>query len=169
MTVLATNINARNYQIQDRLEAGVALLGCEVKSVRNGQISLKESFAKLRNSEAWLMNAHIAPYPHGTPANYQPTRSRKLLLRKAELKSLIGKLQEQGLSLIPLNVHLKHNHIKIELGVGKGLKKYDKREKIRRREQEQAIRRKLHHSLWPAKTIKKALGSPLRRRLEVAY
>jgi SsrA-binding protein len=134
MTVLATNINARNYQLLDRLEAGVALLGCEVKSVRNGQISLKESFAKLRNGEAWLMNAHIAPYPSGTPAGYQPTRDRKLLLRKQELKSLIGKLQEQGLSLIPLNVHLKHNHIKIELGVGKGLKKYDKRAAIKAKE-----------------------------------
>lgn len=134
MTALATNVNARNYQITDRLEAGVALLGCEVKSVRSGQISLKESFAKVRNGEAWLMNAHISPYPHGTPAGYQPTRDRKLLLRKVELKSLIGKLQEQGLSLIPLNVHLKHNHIKIELGVGKGLKKYDKRAAIKQKE-----------------------------------
>ena len=80
MTVLATNVNARNYQIGDRLEAGVALLGCEVKSVRNGQISLKESFAKLKNSEIWLMNAHIAPYPHGTPKNYNPIRERKLML-----------------------------------------------------------------------------------------
>lgn len=134
MTVLATNINARNYQISDRLEAGVALLGCEVKSVRNGQISLKESFARMRNGEVWLMNAHIAPYPHGTPAGYQPTRNRKLLLRAKEIKSLIGKLQGQGLSLIPLNVHLKHNHIKIELGVGKGLKKYDKRAAIKQKE-----------------------------------
>jgi len=134
MTALATNVNARNYEITDRFEAGVALLGCEVKSVRNGQISLKESFAKIKNSEAWLMNAHIAPYPHGTPASYDPTRSRKLLLRKTELKSLIGKLQEQGLSLIPLNVHLKHNHIKIELGIGKGLKKYDKRAAIKQKE-----------------------------------
>ncbi|MFA5270292.1 MAG: SsrA-binding protein SmpB [Patescibacteria group bacterium] len=134
MTVLATNINTRNYQITERLEAGVALLGCEVKSARNGQISLKESFAKVRNEEAWLMNAHIAPYPSGTPAGYEPTRSRKLLLKKTELKSLIGKLQEQGLSLIPLNVHLKHNHIKIELGIGRGLKKYDKRAAIKQKE-----------------------------------
>jgi len=134
MTVLATNVNARNYEITDRLEAGVALLGCEVKSVRSGQISLKESFAKIRNGEAWLMNAHIAPYPHGTPAGYEPTRSRKLLLKRSELKSLIGKLQEQGLSLVPLNVHLKHNHIKIELGLGKGLKRYDKRAAIKQKE-----------------------------------
>ena len=134
MTVLATNVNARNYEITDRLEAGVALLGCEVKSVRNGQISLKESFAKIRNGEAWLMNAHIAPYPHGTPAGYDPTHSRKLLLKKVELRSLVGKLQEQGLSLVPLNVHLKHNHIKIELGLGKGLKKYDKRAAIKQKE-----------------------------------
>lgn len=146
MTVLATNVNARNYQITDRLEAGVALLGCEVKSVRNGQISLKESFARMRNGEAWLMNAHIAPYPHGTPAGYQPTRDRKLLLRKQELKSLIGKLQEQGLSLIPLNVHLKHNHIKIELGVGKGLKKYDKRAAIKTKEFRRLQQKIIKHS-----------------------
>ncbi|MBN2585341.1 SsrA-binding protein SmpB [Patescibacteria group bacterium] len=134
MTVLATNINARNYQITDRFEAGVALLGCEVKSTRSGQISLKESFAKIRNGEAWLMNAHVAPYPFGTPAGYEPTRTRKLLLKKSELKSLIGKLQEQGLSLIPVNAHLKHNRIKIELGLGKGLKKYDKRAAIKQKE-----------------------------------
>ena len=124
----------------------MALLGCEVKSVRNGQISLKESFARMRNGEAWLMNAHIAPYPHGTPAGYQPTRDRKLLLRKQELKSLIGKLQEQGLSLIPLNVHLKHNHIKIELGVGKGLKKYDKRAAIKTKEFRRLQQKIIKHS-----------------------
>ena len=145
MTVLGTNVNARNYQILDRLESGVALLGCEVKSVRAGQISLKESFAKVRNGEAWLMNAHISPYPHGTPAGYEPTRSRKLLLKKSELKSLIGKLQEQGLSLIPLNAHLKHNHIKIELGVGKGLKKYDKRAAIKQKEFKR-LQQKVKHS-----------------------
>jgi len=146
MTVLATNVNARNYQIGDRLEAGVALLGCEVKSVRNGQISLKESFAKLKNSEIWLMNAHIAPYPHGTPKNYNPIRDRKLLLHSKEIKSLIGKLQEQGLSLIPLNVHLKHNHIKIELGVGKGLKKYDKRAAIKAKEFRRLQQKIVKHS-----------------------
>ncbi|RLC37317.1 SsrA-binding protein [candidate division Kazan bacterium] len=123
-----------NYQILDTIEAGISLLGAEVKSVRAGQVSLKESFAKIKNKEIWLMGAHIAPYKQGTPKNYDPIRPRKLLLHKKEINHLIGKLNEQGLSLIPMKMYSKKNKIKLELGLGRGKKKYDKRASIKERE-----------------------------------
>ncbi len=134
-----------NYEILDTFEAGVALTGAEVKSVRAGQVSLKESFARIKNEEAWLLNAHIAPYSSGVPGNYEPTRARKLLLHKKEIKHLVGKLQEKGLSLIPLCLYIKKNRVKVELGVGRGKKKYDKRESIRQREMDRETKRKLGH------------------------
>ncbi len=134
-----------NYDILDTFEAGLVLRGHEVKSVRTGQVSLKESFAKVRNEEVWLFNMHIAPYPSGTPANYEPTRTRKLLLNKKEIKSLIGKLQERGLSLVPLRLYIKKNYIKVELGLGQGKKKYDKRASIREKELRRIEKRKLKH------------------------
>lgn len=130
-----TNPSAKfNYQILDTLEAGISLLGAEVKSVRNGQVSLKESFARIKGNEVWLMGVHIAPYKQGTPAGYDPIRPRKLLLHRKEINHLIGKLNEQGLSLIPMKMYLKKNKIKLELGLGKGKKKYDKRASIKDKE-----------------------------------
>lgn len=134
-----------NYEILDTSEAGIVLRGHEVKSVRMGQVSLKESFAKVRNGEVWLFNMHIAPYSGGTPANYEPTRTRKLLLNKKEIRSLIGKLQEKGLSLVPLRLYIKKNRVKIELGLGKGKKKYDKRTSIKDKELKRLEKRKLKH------------------------
>ena len=143
-SVLVINRQARfNYEILDTFEAGIVLRGHEVKSVRAGQVSLNESFARIQNEEVWLTNMHIAPYSGGTPANYEPTMSRKLLLNKKEIKSLIGKLQEQGLSLVPLRLYIKKNRIKVELGLGRGKKKYDKRESLKRKSTEREINRKL--------------------------
>jgi len=133
--MLIVNPQAKfNYDILDKFEAGIVLLGAEVKSVRAGQISLKESFAKVKNGEVWLMGAHITPYKQGTPEGYNPIRPRKLLLHKKEINHLIGKLNEQGLSLIPVKMYLKKNKIKLELGLGKGKKKYDKRASIKEKE-----------------------------------
>lgn len=134
-----------NYEFLDTFEAGIVLRGYEVKSIRTGQVSLKESFARIKDGEVWLLNAHIAPYSGGTPPNYEPTRTRKLLLNKKEITSLIGKLHEKGLSLVPLRLYIKKNRVKIELGLGKGKKKYDKRESIKRREIEREVKRKLKH------------------------
>lgn len=144
MKVIATNKYAHHsYEILEKIEAGIALLGCEIKSIRDGQVSIKESHARIKDGEAWLMNAHIAPYQQGVPSGYDPIRSRKLLLKKSELKRLIGKLQEQGLSLVPLAIYIKRNHAKVELGLGRGLKKYDKRAKIKEKEFRRTRQRKL--------------------------
>jgi len=130
-----------NYQLLETIEAGLALTGGEVKSIRAGQAQLTDSYAEIRGGEAWLHNLHIAPYQ--SPAGYQPTRPRKLLLHKKELMRLSSKLQEQGLSLIPIKIYSTHNHIKVELALAKGKKKWDKRETIKRRESERETRRKL--------------------------
>src|SRR5680860_190489 len=127
-----TNPQAKfNYTILDTIEAGISLLGGEVKSVRAGQVSLKESFARIKKGEVWLMGAHINPYKQGVREDYDPIRPRKLLLHKKEISHLVGKLNEQGLSLVPLKMYLKKNKIKLELGLGKGKKKYDKRASIK--------------------------------------
>jgi len=144
MKVYAENRKARfNYQILEEYEAGVVLSGAEVKSIRQGHISLKEAFATVRAGEIWLTNAHISPYKPARLEGYEPTRSRKLLLRQGEIVKLIGKNQEQGLTLVPLRVYDKNGKIKIEIGLGKGKKKYDKRETIKKRDQEQEIKRSL--------------------------
>lgn len=143
MTILSQNKQAEyNYEIIEKFEAGIKLLGFEVKSVKKGQISLKGSFANFHNNELYLLNANISPYqPKNTPKEYNATRSRKLLLKKKELKYLIGKIKESNLVLIPLKVFLKNNLIKIELGLARGKKKYDKREVIKKRESQREIKR----------------------------
>lgn len=147
MKTLASNkFAAGSYDIQGKIEAGIVLTGSEVKSVKAGHISIKESYAKLIRAELWLVGAHITPYQPGQKQSPNPLRSRKLLLKKAELKKLISKLREQGLTLFPLSVYLKDNYIKIELGWGCGLKKHDKRAKIKTREVERDVRRKMRQS-----------------------
>jgi len=144
MKIIARNKNVgRNYDVLDKLEAGIVLLGAEIKSIRAGQVSLNESHARVRDDEAWLMGAHIAAYAQGTPDGYDPIRPRKLLLNKVELRRLIGKLNEQGLSLIPLSLYIKKNRAKLELGLARGLKKYDKRAKLRDKETKKPQARKL--------------------------
>lgn len=144
MKIIARNDYAKSsYDILDKFEAGIVLTGPEIKSIRNGQVSLKGSYGRLRGSELWLTGAHIAAYSQGVPEGYDPLRSRKLLLKKSELNKLIGKIKEQSLSLIPLSVYIKHNVAKLDIALARGLKKYDKRAKIKTRETNRDIQRKL--------------------------
>ena len=144
MKIVAKNSYAKSsYEILDKFEAGLVLLGTEIKSIRSGQVSLKGSHAKINNGELWLSGVHIAPYFQGAPVNYDPLRPRKILLKKAELKKIIGKSQEQGLTLIPLSLYIKRNKAKIELALARGLKKWDKRSKIKERDEDRDIQRKL--------------------------
>jgi len=148
MKIITTNKYAKSsYDILEKFEAGLVLTGPEIKSIRNHQVSLKGSYGKLINSELWLTGVHISAYHQGTPTNYDPLRPRKLLIKKTELKRLIGKLQEQGLSLIPLSLYIKHNVAKVEMALARGLKKYDRRAKIKLKESQVEIRRKLRHKV----------------------
>jgi SsrA-binding protein len=147
MKTYALNKKARfNYEILEEYEAGVVLSGPEVKSVRAGHISLKESFATVSRGEIYLTNAHISPYKPAKNEGYEPTRSRKLLLKSSEITHLIGKAQEQGLTLIPLKIYDAHGMIKVEIGVAKGKKKYDKRETLKKRAQDREIKRDLKNA-----------------------
>jgi SsrA-binding protein len=137
----ATNKKAfHDYFILDKLEAGLSLLGTEVKSIREGRINLKDSYAVIKRGEPFLINCHISPYSHGNRENHDPTRERKLLLHQKEIRKLIGKTQEKGLTLIPLRVYLKRGRFKVELGVARGKKLYDKRETERRKEADREAR-----------------------------
>jgi len=132
-----------DYEITEKFEAGLSLTGPEVKSIRAGHINLKDSYAVVKDGEIWLLNTYISPYRFAPGEGYDPERSRKLLLHKKEIKGLIGKLEMKGLSLIPLKVYLKHGLVKVELGLGRGRKKYDKRELIKRRETEREIQKEI--------------------------
>lgn len=135
---VATNKKAfHEYFILEKLEAGISLQGTEVKAIREGRLNLKDSYAMIQGGEAFLFNCHISPYSHGNRENHDPTRSRKLLLHEREIRKLIGKTQEKGLTLVPLRVYLKRGLIKVELGVARGKKFYDKRETERRKEADQ--------------------------------
>lgn len=145
MTTYAANDKARfDYEILETFEAGLELRGHEVKAIRNGRASIKGTYVRILGNEAWLLGANIAPYQSGNaPADYDSQRSRKLLLKKSELKYLIGKSQERGLTLVPIKLYDKSGLIKLEIGIARGKKKYDKRETIKKREAERVIRRKL--------------------------
>ncbi len=145
MKVLNENKKAYfNYQILEKFEAGIVLIGQEVKSLKTRGTNLAGSYVVIKNSEAFWIGANISPYqPKNAPSDYNPERSRKLLLKKSEIKYLIGKTKEKGLTLIPLIVYTKNAKIKIEFGLGKGKKKFDKREVIKKREQNKEIEREL--------------------------
>jgi len=133
--VVVVNRRARHeYDIEDTVEAGLVLTGTEIKSVRAGKVQLQDAYARIQEGEAWLHNAHIAPYEQGNRSNVDPVRSRKLLLHRREIDRLYGKAQERGLTLVPLSVYLKNGFAKIELAIAKGRKLYDKREAIAERE-----------------------------------
>lgn len=145
MKVFAENKKARfDYSILEKFEAGIVLIGQEVKSIKSGRINLAGSYVVPKDGEFFLIGANIPPYqPKNAPANYDPERSRKLLLRKAEIKHLIGKCQQKSLTLIPLSVYTKNGEIKIEFGLAQGKKRFDKRETIKKREVEREIERTL--------------------------
>ena len=142
--VIATNKKARHdYLIEDTIEAGLVLTGSEIKSVRAGQVNLRDSYATLRNGELWLINAHIAPYKQASFQNHEPRRERKLLLHRREIGRLTGKLQEKGLTLIPLQMYLKDSWAKVQLGLGRGKKLHDKRQTLRERDDRRQMARAL--------------------------
>ncbi|MEX0832668.1 MAG: SsrA-binding protein SmpB [Actinomycetota bacterium] len=144
---IATNRRARfDYEIQEHIEAGIVLTGSEVKSLRAGRASLTDSFAQIQNGELWLENMHIPPYEQGERKGYHEKRARKLLLHRKQIDRLVGKTAEKGLSLIPTRMYFSHGLVKVELGLGKGKRRYEKRQAIAEREHnreiEQATRRR---------------------------
>jgi len=142
---LATNKKAyHDYFVDETFEAGIALTGTEVKSLRENRANLRDSFATVKGHEVWLHGVHISPYSHGNRSNVDPDRSRKLLLHKAEIRYLFGKTKERGYTLVPLRIYLSPaNLVKIEIGLARGKKLYDKRETIARRDQEREMQRAL--------------------------
>jgi len=140
--IIAQNKMARiNYDISDTFEAGIVLVGTEVKSLRDGRANLKDSYAQIHNEEVFLHGLHISAYTHGNRNNHEPLRTRKLLLHKREIKRLYGRTQERGFSLIPIKLYFKNGKIKVEIGLGRGKKLHDKREDLKRREDEREIER----------------------------
>lgn len=140
--VVAQNKRARHdYSIVDTIEAGIVLTGTEIKSVRAARIQLKDGYAQIKNGEAWLINVHIALFEQGNIWNQDPDRTRKLLLKKKQITKLQNDLKGTGMTLVPLKVYLKNGFAKVLLGIAKGKHDYDKRESIKRREQERDIKR----------------------------
>ena len=132
-----------DYFIEEKYECGIELAGTEVKSLRLGQVNIKDSYASVENGEVWLKSMHISPYEKGNIFNRDPLRERRLLMHKYEIRKLIGKLKEQGYSLVPTSIYLKGQHIKIELGLAKGKKSYDKRQSIAEASAKREIERKM--------------------------
>lgn len=142
--IVAVNRRAtHDYFIDERLEAGLALTGTEIKSIREGRINLREGYVRITGNEAWLTNVHIAPYEHGNRYNHEPLRERKLLLHREEISELVGSVRQRGYTLIPLQVYLKHGKAKVEIGLARGKKQYDKREAIAKRDAQREIDRAL--------------------------
>lgn len=140
--IIAENRKAfHDYHILDRLEAGLVLTGTEIKAARAGKVQLRDSYADIVGGEAWLMNTHISHYSHGNIWNHEPTKKRKLLLHRAEIDKLSGKVKEKGLTLIPLKMYLKEGYLKCELGLCKGKQTHDKREAVREREETMEAKR----------------------------
>ena len=134
--VIATNRKAfHNFAILDTYEAGLVLRGTEVKSLRESRVNFKDCYAAIDNGEAWLIGCHISPYHHGSDANHDPERRRKLLLHRREIGRLLGKVAERGLTLVPLRLYFKEGRAKVELGLARGKKLHDKRAAIRERDE----------------------------------
>ncbi len=145
MPTIATNKRARfDYEILETYEAGIVLTGQEVKSARAGNVSLAGAFVTVREDEAWLTNAHIGAYTKAGPLpGYDPTHSRKLLLKRREIATLLGKRKQAGLTLLPLSLYTTRNRLKLEIGLARGKKKYEKRESIKKRDVEREMRRSM--------------------------
>lgn len=143
MKLIATNRKARrDYTILEKMEAGIVLVGTEVKALREGKANLQDSFATVDDEEMWLHDAHISPYSKGNQFNHEPKRIRKLLMHAREIRRLIGKVREKGLTLVPLRMYFNDNgKVKVELGLGRGKKSYDKRREIAERDAKRELRR----------------------------
>ncbi|MDP6560527.1 MAG: SsrA-binding protein SmpB [Candidatus Binatia bacterium] len=141
---ICVNRRARHdYFIEETFEAGLVLVGSEVKSLRDGKAHLKDSHARIGRGEAFLFNAHINPYAAASGLNHEPTRSRKLLLHKKEIRRLTGKVKERGLTLVPLRLYFKKGRAKVELALARGKKRYDKRESLKRKDMQREVERSL--------------------------
>ncbi len=142
MEIVSTNKKARfNYEIIEKIESGISLKGTEVKSIRNKNVSIGESYAQIKDDEVFLHNLHISTYEQGNRENHDPIRVRKLLLHKHEIKKLVSKIQQKGLSLVPLSIYLRKGKIKVELAVGHGKRLVDKRETLKKKAVEREIAR----------------------------
>lgn len=150
--IICQNKKARHdYEIVETYEAGIALKGTEVKSLRMGKANLKDSYARIKNGELFLIGTHISPYPFANYNNHEPLRDRKLLLGRREIKKLIGKTTERGLTLVPLKLYFKNGRVKIELALAKGKRLYDKRETLRRK----TLEREAQRALMGAKRVRR--------------
>ncbi len=129
-----------DYHILDTFEAGIVLVGTEVKAIREGRVNLRDSYGRVEAGEVFVYNIHISPYSHRGYADHEPTRRRKLLLHKAEIRKLVGKTVERGMTLVPVRMHFKNGRVKLAIALAKGKRTYDKRERIRRRETERETR-----------------------------
>lgn len=132
-----------NYTISEKIETGIVLSGTEIKSIRNGKVNLKDSYAVIKNGECFIYGMHISPYEYGNIFNKDPLRTRKLLLNKKEINKLFGLIKQKGYSLVPICLYFKGSFVKLELGIGKGKKLYDKREDIAKKDAEMKIRKSL--------------------------
>ncbi|MEW6162611.1 MAG: SsrA-binding protein SmpB [Nitrospirota bacterium] len=142
MKIVCQNRKAyHDYHIEETLEAGIVLLGTEVKSLREGKANLKDSYVIVKDDEVFLLNCHISPYSHGNITNHDPLRTRKLLLHKREIERLRGRSLQKGYTLIPLKMYFKDSYAKVEIGIAKGKRLYEKREKIKEREAKRTIER----------------------------
>lgn len=143
--IIAKNPTAyHNYEIIEKMEAGIVLTGTEIKSIRAGKVNLKDSYASIqKNGEAFVYGIHISPYEHGNINNKDPLRDRKLLLNRNEINKLVGLIQQKGFSLIPISLYFSGNFVKLELGIGKGKKLFDKREDIKKKDAQRDIERTL--------------------------
>ena len=142
-----------DYHIEDTLEAGLVLTGTEIKSIRGGRVNLKDSYARAENGEMWLVNAHIAQYPGGNRYNHEPTRPRKLLLHQREIADFGSQIERRGYTVVPLKLYLKKGIAKVELGLARGKKQYDKREAIAQRDDQRQMERALKQD--PGKSKKR--------------
>lgn len=136
-----------NYTINDKLEAGIVLTGTEIKSIRAGKVNLKDSYVTIKNGEAFIFGMHISPYEHGNIFNKDPLRTRKLLLNRKEINKMLGLISQKGMTIVPIQLYFKNSFVKLEIGIGKGKKLYDKREDIAKKEAQRKIQRILKNNL----------------------
>ena len=145
--VIAKNPTAyHNYTIEDTLEAGIVLSGTEIKSIRMGKVNLKDTYASIKNGEAYIYGMHISPYEHGNIFNKDPLRDRKLLIHKKEIHKLLGLIKQKGYSLIPIELYFKGSFVKLKLGIGKGKKLYDKRQDLAKKDAQKQINMQLKNN-----------------------